>query len=382
MPCRTIKKKNVVNLILFISLLLATLTLVPWYGVRVGFSGADWILFSALFFLTAGSITVGYHRLFAHRSFEAHPIVVFFSLFFGAAALEQSGLMWASQHRDHHRYVDTDYDPYNIKRGFWYAHISWILLWHQETDYSNVKDLSANRMIMHQHNHYLLWALSAGVFFPLLIGVLTGHLLGALLLGVIARLTVVHHSTFSINSFCHMFGRATYDVDATAKDHWLIALLTNGEGYHNFHHKFSSDYRNGIRWYHWDPSKWVIATLSWFGLTKKLYRTAPWRILAAKTAAEKVLVERELGRKNRHNLGPILEAIRARYEQTRDLLFEWENCERDWRRIREASSQKSAETIAAVGAQLKEKRGAFLRARREWLRFIKSRPIIPATAHF
>ena len=75
------------------------------------------------------------------------------------------------------------------------------------------------------------------------------------------RLVLVLHSAFFINSYAHTFGSRKFDNRITARDHWLGAILTNGEGYHNFHHKFPNDYRNGIRWYHWDPSKWLIFTL-------------------------------------------------------------------------------------------------------------------------
>ncbi|MBI3307310.1 MAG: acyl-CoA desaturase, partial [Candidatus Omnitrophica bacterium] len=71
-----------------------------------------------------------------------------------------------------------------------------------------------------------------------------------------------------------------------AKDHWLVAFLTNGEGYHNFHHRFPGDYRNGVRWYQWDPSKWLIGFLSWFGLSRDLKRVSDFRILEARLAAE------------------------------------------------------------------------------------------------
>ena len=159
-------------------------------------------MFLFFFFAAATelSITVGYHRLFAHATYKAHQLARFLLLFFGAASFEQSALKWASQHRDHHLYLDTDRDPYSVKRGFWHAHIGWLLFWKQNTQYRNVKDLSRSRLIVHQHQYYLFWAVTAGIVTPLLIGFAAGDLLGALLIGVGLRITLVYQATFCINS--------------------------------------------------------------------------------------------------------------------------------------------------------------------------------------
>lgn len=248
----------------------------PWYIYRYGVSWPD--VFLLLFFITATamSITAGYHRLFSHASYKASPLVRFLVLFFGAAAFEQSALTWASTHRDHHRHADTDLDPYGIKKGFFYAHIGWMLFWKHEPDFENVQDLQKDALIRHQHRHYLAWALASGILFPLALGAMMGmeHAFAAFFLAVCVRLTIVHHATFSINSISHMFGTCPHDEHSTAKDNWFVALLTLGEGYHNFHHRFPTDYRNGIRWYHWDPSKWVIALLARLGLAWDLKRSA------------------------------------------------------------------------------------------------------------
>lgn len=379
-PCRSTKKLNWMNLLFFLGLPIMTAVGVPWYAARGGISAFDWWLFFAFVIATGCSITVGYHRLFAHRSFQASRLVTFLSLFFGAAAFEQSALMWASQHRDHHRYVDTPLDPYNIKKGFWYAHIGWLLFWHQETDYSNVNDLATDPLISHQHRYYLVWAIVTGVLLPLAIGAATGHLLGALLLGVAGRLTFVHHSTFCINSVCHTFGNATYDIDATARDHWLVAFITNGEGYHNFHHRFASDYRNGVRWYQWDPSKWLIAGLSWLGLAKRLYRVSPQAILAARTAAEHQRIERALAKQPQ---GPILaaalEAVRERYSALKNALSDWERVERNYRRIRQTVTEASRAYMEAVKVDMAQRRRAVTEARQRWVVFVNSNPLLPRT---
>ncbi len=271
----------------------------PWYLHHFGGSLAEVLL--TLFFIeaTGMAITVGYHRYYAHATFKTNPLIQFLILFFGAAAFEQSALTWASGHRDHHRYVDTAADPYSIKKGFWYAHIGWMTLWQQKPDYSNVKDLLKNKMVMQQHDHYVLWGLFAGILFPVFLGALMGHALGALILAVFLRITFVYHATFCINSVCHTFGKATYDLHATARDHWFAAFLTNGEGYHSFHHRFPTDYRNGIRAYHWDPSKWVIALLERIGMAWDLKRVPDSVILQARIAAENVTFGERLTGKQR-----------------------------------------------------------------------------------
>ncbi|HTL71239.1 MAG TPA: fatty acid desaturase [Candidatus Eisenbacteria bacterium] len=249
-------------------------------------------LFLFYAFATMMAITVGYHRLYAHRAFRAHPAVEWFVLIFGAAAFEQSALRWASLHRTHHKFTDTERDPYNITRGFLYAHMGWIVLDKPSVDYENSDDLRKNPRVASQHKNHQRWGLAVGVILPAALGAATGDFVGALLLAVAARLAIVHHGTFFINSFAHTFGSSEYDADSTAKDNWLGAVLTNGEGYHNYHHRFPSDYRNGVRWFHWDPTKWMIWILSRTGLAMDLNRTPEARISEAKAAASDLKARR------------------------------------------------------------------------------------------
>ncbi len=258
----------------------------PVYLWHHGLSAVEAGLFLLYATATMMAITAGYHRLYAHAAFKAHPVVEGFVLFFGAAAFEQSALRWASLHRTHHRYVDTDRDPYNIRRGFIYAHMGWIMSGKPSVDYGNAADLQRNKLVMFQHRHYRLLAVGAGLVLPLAVGAATGHFVGTLLLGIAARLALVHHCTFFINSFAHSFGTAQYDPSSSAKDNWVGAFLTNGEGYHNYHHRFPSDYRNGIRWYHWDPTKWLIWSLAQIRLVRDLNRTPLEKITEARTQTQ------------------------------------------------------------------------------------------------
>ena len=246
----------------------------PLYLLYYGASTAEWVLFLAYVSLTSLAITVGYHRLFAHVTYKTNAFVRFLLLFFGAATFEQSALKWASQHRQHHQFTDTSWDPYDIKRGFWYAHVGWILFWKHRVNYDNVPDLKRSALVMNQHELYSLWSVGAGLGLPMLIGFLMGRPLGVFIMTVCLRLILVMHSAFFINSYAHMVGSRGYDAHISARDHWLGAILTNGEGYHNFHHQFPTDYRNGICWYHWDPSKWLIFALSKLHLTRDLKKTS------------------------------------------------------------------------------------------------------------
>ena len=262
-----------VGILFFLFIHLVGLGGTPWYLSTHQATPAEWALFAVYFIFSSLSITVGYHRLFAHSTYKTNSFIRFLLLFFGASTFEQSALKWASQHRQHHQFTDTDQDPYNINRGFWYAHIGWIMFWKHRVNYDNVKDLRESKLVMNQHRLYGPWSVFSGVAVPVLIGIFIGRPLGAFIMSVCLRLVLVMHSAFFINSYAHTFGNQPHHQSNSARNHWLGAILTNGEGYHNFHHRFPVDYRNGIRWYHWDPSKWLIFLLSKFHLAWDLRRS-------------------------------------------------------------------------------------------------------------
>lgn len=215
------------------------------------------------------SITVGYHRLFAHKAYSANAFFESCILLGSALSLEMSALMWSHDHRMHHNHVDTEKDPYSIKKGFWYAHIGWLFDYERKFDESIVGDLLKNPRVMFQHNYYIPFAIivNLAVFG---IGCLFVSPFASFYFGFLIRMAMIHHSTWFINSLCHTIGSKTYARELSAVDNALLALLTFGEGYHNYHHAFAADYRNGIRWYHFDPSKWLIWLASKFGMTKNL----------------------------------------------------------------------------------------------------------------
>jgi len=279
-------KKYRVGSIIFVGLITAvTLVACPIYLWRYGLTAAEFAFFAAYALASSFAITLGYHRLFSHASFKATWPIRAIVLFFGGAAFEQSAMRWSALHRQHHRHTDTDLDPYNIKRGFFYAHVGWVLLRIPHFDYANVRDLAADRFVLHQHEHYRVWSYLSGVLVPLLVGAWIGGWTYAILFPVVARIFLVLNGAFFINSVAHSFGSRPFELNSSARDHWLGVILTNGEGYHNFHHAFPRDYRNGIRWYDWDPTKWLIWALSRVRLTSDLKRTSAKTILLATATA-------------------------------------------------------------------------------------------------
>jgi stearoyl-CoA desaturase (delta-9 desaturase) len=208
------------------------------------------------------------------------------TLIFGACAFENSVLHWASDHRRHHKHTDHDEDPYDITKGFFWAHIGWILFkLDAEQPMDNVKDLRRDPLVRFQDKFYVLIAFVAGLIFPAVVGYfamggMVGALAGFLIVGAL-RVVLVQQSTFFINSLCHCVGNQPYSTRCSARDSWIMALVTYGEGYHNYHHEFQHDYRNGVKPWNFDPTKWSIMLLHKLGLVSDLRRVATSKIVAA-----------------------------------------------------------------------------------------------------
>jgi len=273
--------------ILFIGTAHLTAVAAVVYMAAVHFSW--WTLgLGLLWFAFCGfAITGGYHRLFSHPSYKARWPLRAFHLFFGAASFQNSALKWSSDHRVHHSRTDTDADPYSIRRGFMWAHIYWIFYKAPEgEELAGVKDLRADPLVRFQYKHYISLAVVGGFVMPSLLGLLWGDWLGALLVAGFLRLVLQWHATFAVNSVAHAIGSQPYSNKNSARDSFWTALVTLGEGYHNFHHKFQLDYRNGIRWYQFDPTKWAIWTLSHLGITGELRRTPAVQIQRARQSVQ------------------------------------------------------------------------------------------------
>jgi stearoyl-CoA desaturase (delta-9 desaturase) len=269
----------------------ASLVGVPLYIYHFGIDLFQVVMFFLYLCATMMSITVGYHRLFSHISFKAKWPVRLFTLVFGACAFENSCLDWASDHRRHHKHVDHDDDPYDISKGFFWAHIGWLLFkLNPEPPMDNVNDLRKDKLVMWQDKWVHLIGLVVGLILPAVIGFAWNHFmgmnawhgaLGGFLIAGVARVVVAQHCTFFINSLCHTVGRQPYSTKHSARDSAIMAVLTFGEGYHNYHHEFQHDYRNGVKPWQWDPSKWTIWTLSKVGLADGLRRVPEAKIVLA-----------------------------------------------------------------------------------------------------
>lgn len=276
---------------------LVSLIFVPIYIVN---HGLPWFIVGMFFFYTIAtimSITLGYHRLFSHLSFKAKWPVKFLTLVFGAAAYENSCLSWASDHRHHHKHVDHDGDPYDISRGFFYAHIGWLLFKLDPMPIQdNVADLQRDKMVMWQDKWVHLIGFVAGIILPVAIGYMVGGYeiaLGCFLIVGFLRIVVVQHCTFFINSMCHTLGTRPYNSGNSARDSAIMAVFTCGEGYHNYHHAFQHDYRNGVKPWQFDPTKWMIWLLSKFGLTSNLRTVSDAKIVLAEMREAKRLIEQK-----------------------------------------------------------------------------------------
>jgi stearoyl-CoA desaturase (delta-9 desaturase) len=290
------KRVNWMGALFLILSPIAAVTFTAMHLYNDGFIWQIWALAAVMYALTASSITGGYHRYFAHRAYESSQWLKWYWSLFGAAAFQNSILIWSRDHRMHHRFVDTDLDPYSIKKGFWYAHFGWMMV-NTETPMSVIepygRDLERDPVIKFQDDHYVTIAMTMGMLLPALIGYFFGSAFGGLAVAGFLRIVALHHATFLINSWCHYWGRQTYTDENSAKDSFVMAVATFGEGYHNYHHIFAQDYRNGIRWYHWDPTKWMIVFFKWVGGAHSLKRV-PWSeiIRAQMTMDEKRMKDR------------------------------------------------------------------------------------------
>lgn len=284
---------DIVNITFLLTTPIIAVVGIALYTWRYGFHWGDFALWIVLHYLTSMCVTAGYHRYYSHRTFQCSKLVQLYFLVFGAAAVENSLLKWASDHRYHHRFVDTDEDPYNILKGGLYAHMGWIFYKDtrdQVRRWENATDLMKDPLVMWQHKYYLPLVVGVTFLLPTVIGMLYGRPLGGLLWGGFLRAVVVQHTTFFVNSWAHLWGTKPYSLTDTARDSTLLAPITLGEGYHNFHHKFQADYRNGLRWWQFDPTKWFILALEKAGLAWGLKRTPEPLILKAKLEVQKQLI--------------------------------------------------------------------------------------------
>lgn len=313
------------NVSFFVAAHVLALVAAPLWGILVGFSGWTWLTAGLIWLFSGLSITAGYHRLWSHRSYRAAwPLKLFFVVF-GTFALQNSVLVWCARHRVHHRFVDdSERDPHSIRTGFWHAHIGWMLRhWSSsEVDFEQIWDLERDPILKWQHKHYwlLTWFLNLGV--PVALGFLAGDVIGMILLAGAVRLVFSQHCTFFINSLAHTWGKRHYSDDNSSRDNGWLALLTWGEGYHNFHHAFQADYRNGAHWWDFDPGKWLIAASKAVGLAGGLKRTPTFKMRRARVQMQFRKLENQLAASDSEETWA--RTIEREYQQFRETVAQWQ----------------------------------------------------------
>ncbi len=366
---------NIGRSFFLIGTLLGTFLGLPLFLWSYGSDLTLWVhllLFVGFFIFSGLSVTFGYHRLFSHLSFKARWPVKLTALIGGATAMEDSVLNWCSDHRRHHKHVDDDEDPYNITKGFFYAHMGWIMFRRNiEQSLDNVKDLQSDKLVMWQHRWWAVIGIFVGFGLPTLIGFLVDGPLGGvagLLIGGMARLVAVQHCTFFINSLCHCLGKQPYSSDHTARDSWIMALFTFGEGYHNYHHQFQYDYRNGVKPWQFDPTKWLVWVLSRIGLVDagSIKRVPKEKIMLAEIRQKEKLLSRKLSVRAH----PVCDKAQALFADAGEKLSAaaktWERAKGEYGRALKKKLELTKEQLADMRAHFDTSVAELRAAIQEW----------------
>lgn len=340
---------------------LALLIVLPFYFYFTPPSGGLIAISVLLLFLTEIGIGGAYHRYYAHRCYALSKPAETALLFLATLAFQGGALQWSHDHRKHHTFVDTDEDPYSIKKGFWYAHMLWLFKKSRPIDPRRVRDLMQNKLVMFQHRHSGALSFGSNILVCGLVAWLVGDLWGAFVLAWWTRLLVSHHFTWFVNSLAHTWGERTYSKEATAVDNYILAFLTVGEGYHNYHHAFASDYRNGVRWYHFDPTKWTIWTLSKLGLAHGLKRFNSYRIRKRLVLEDQKLLLATLRERAHTKRVELEQRVNHLAEALHDKLSRISALVEEKRHLKRRKAERA--TLKAIRRELKTLRQS---VRREW----------------
>lgn len=228
-----------------------------WGAVGVAF---------ALYCITEWGITVGFHRLATHRSFEAPKVVEYFFIFLGTLACQGGPFEWVGLHRVHHKYSDNEPDPHDSNQGFWWSHMGWMLFENpaDEMAKSYIKDIENDSFYQFCQKFMVPIQVALG-----LILFFSGGW-SFVIWGIFARLVVVFHCTWLVNSATHKFGYQSHESNDNSRNCWWVAALTFGEGWHNNHHAYQYSARHGLAWWEIDITWMIIKTLETFGLAKNI----------------------------------------------------------------------------------------------------------------
>lgn len=249
-------------------LTLAALPFISWTNV---------VLMLVMWFITGClGITLGFHRLYSHRSFKTPKTVGWFFALCGTLAFQGGLVEWVARHRMHHAFTETDDDPHNARRGFWYSHMMWLFNTSEKFDsptrhVSFARDIHRDPVLRFLSNK---WTVSFAQI-ALLLGL--GFTMGwsAALWGVFVRLCIGYHCTWFVNSAAHKWGTRRFETSEDSRNSLWVALVTFGEGWHNNHHADQRSCRAGRTWKEFDLTYVIIKGLSFFGLTSDLVAPQP-----------------------------------------------------------------------------------------------------------
>jgi stearoyl-CoA desaturase (delta-9 desaturase) len=247
------------------------------------FTGVTWSAVGVclfLFWLRMFGVTAGYHRYFSHRSYKTSRPFQFVLAVVGTLAVQKGVLWWAANHRLHHKESDQPGDVHSpVQRGFWWAHVGWILGPDFEaTDLTRIQDMARFPELRWLNDHYLVPPVALAVLLYLLGGATW------LVWGFFISTTVLWHATFTINSLAHVWGRRRYETTDASRNNVWLALLTMGEGWHNNHHCYMNSARQGFFWWEVDASYYILAGLARLGLVWDLHQP-PRRLLVRERTA-------------------------------------------------------------------------------------------------
>jgi stearoyl-CoA desaturase (Delta-9 desaturase) len=265
---------------------------VAWQLWNEALHWRDLVIFTLLYVLFGLGVTVGFHRLFTHRSFKTKPWVRFTFAVLGSAAIEGPVISWVADHRKHHAFSDKEGDPHSphvdhgvglrgALTGLAHAHVGWLFIHtHRGAKQRYAPDLMADPVVSFVDRTFVYWAL-LGLALAFAMGVAIGHTLKAGLTGLLwggaVRMLVIHHVTYSINSLCHFFGSRRFNTDDESRNLMWLSFFSFGEAWHNNHHAFPTSAAHGMRRFEFDPSALVIRGLEKLGLAWDVVRITPER---------------------------------------------------------------------------------------------------------
>jgi stearoyl-CoA desaturase (delta-9 desaturase) len=250
-------------------------------------TGRDLAILAVTYIFVGLGVTIGFHRMLTHRSFEAKPWLRATFAILGSMSVQGAAIHWVADHRKHHAFTDEEGDPHSphlhdghgvkgVLTGLWHSHMGWLFEDQHSSASRYAPDLKKDPVIRWVDRMFPLWVV-LGLVIPFVAGfALSG---GSLFAGFTAfvwaglvRVFLLHHATWSVNSICHMYGRRPYEIDDQSRDNWAVALVSLGEGWHHSHHAFPTSAQHGLRRTQLDPSYAVIRILERLGLVWNVKR--------------------------------------------------------------------------------------------------------------